>query len=265
MQIVLKDVNYNKLKNLNICIDDNSITGVVGTLGCGKTDLSLIISKKVTPDSGVISYDCDLSDNKIGVITSFSYNDMLYGNVLLFIKKYSIKYNYKMDDIDNRVLEILKMVGLNESILTKSIFNISKSEKIKVLLASILLYNPELIVLDNIVEELDNRSRTKLFKLIIKLKRFYNKTIIITSSDVNIIYELVDSLIILDNGNVLSYGNKFNVYKDSKVLNNSFISSPTIIEFTHMIEDKKKVSLGNNDCINELIKAIYREIRWYFD
>ncbi len=258
MQIVLKNISYNKFNDLNLNINTNSIIGIVGPFGCGKTDLSLLISKKISPDNGEVILDID--NNKIGIITSFSFNEMLYGSVLDFIKKYSIKYSYKIKDIDERVLEIIKMVGLKEEILSKSVFNISKSEKIKVLLSQTLLFNPELIILDNVIEELDNRSKTKLFKLIIKLKKFYNKTIIITSSNINLIYEYIDDLVILDNGNIISYGNKYDVY-NSLFKENIYLDYPMIVKFSNLLENKRDISLGNNDCINELIKAIYREFR----
>ncbi len=256
MQIELNNVKYNKLKNITLQINYNSITGIVGTLGCGKTDLSLVIAKKVKPNSGELI--CDINENKIGIITNLSYDEMLYGTSEEFLKKYAIKYNYKISDIDKRIFEIIKMVGLSETILSKPVFNISKSEKTKLLISQILLYNPELIILDNIIEELDNKSRTKLFKLIIKLKKFYNKTILISSSNVNIIYELIDNLIILDNGNLVSYGNKYDVYKN---IDNKFIDIPLILKFSKMIENNKNIKLGHNDNINELIKAIYREVR----
>lgn len=261
MQVVLKNIKYNKLDNISLTINDNKITGVIGSIGSGKTDLAMLIGKKVEPKQGSIDYSTNYSTKKIGIISNSSYEEMLDGNVNEFIRKKSIEYNYKLETIDKRVEEILKMVGLPTNILSRNVFNISKSEKIKVLLSMVLLYNPELIVLDSIIEELDSRSRTKLFKLIIKLKKFYNKTIIITSCNVDNIYEFTDDLIILDQGKVLANGNKFNIYDKEEISNNEFIPKPLTIEFKNKIKLKSNIDLGNNDSINELIKAIYREVR----
>lgn len=261
MQINIEKATYNKIKNINLQIENNKITGVVGRLGSGKTDLTLLISGYNKLEKGSIDYNKKLQDNDIGVISNFSYNDMLHGTVREFIKKDSIKYNYKINDIDKRVDDIIKMVGLSFDILNKSIFCLSNSEKIKVILSQILLYNPELIILDSVFEELDSKSRTKLFKLLIKLKKFYNKTIIITSSNVDIIYELCDNLILLDNYNVLFYGNKYEAFNNENILNNPFIIKPTVIEVKEKIKEKLGKDLGDNDSINELIKAIYREVR----
>lgn len=258
MQITLKNIKYSRLNNINLIIEDNKITGIIGSVGSGKTDLAMLIGKISNPEYGTIEYT---TQDKIGIISSFSYEEMLDGSVEDFIKSKSIRYNYKLDSIDKRVEEILKMVGLSNSILQRNVFNVSKSEKIKILLSQMLLYNPELIILDSITEELDSKSRTKLFKLIIKLKKFHNKTIIISSLKADNIYEFVDNLIILDNGKIVCSGNKFDVYNDINVINNEFISKPLTIEFKNKIKKEANIDLGNNDSINELIKAIYREVR----
>lgn len=258
MQITLKNIKYNKLNNINLIIEDNKITGIIGSVGSGKTDLSMLIGRIKDPEYGIVEYS---TEDKIGIISSFSYEEMLDGSVEDFIKSKSIKYNYKLDSIDKRVEEILKMVGLSSSILKRNVFNVSKSEKIKILLSQMLLYNPELIILDSVTEELDSKSRTKLFKLIIKLKKFHNKTIIISSLKADNIYEFVDNLIVIDNGNVVSFGNKFDVYNDTYVINNDFISKPLTVEFKNKLKNEANIDLGNNDSINELIKAIYREVR----
>ncbi len=261
MQIIFDNVKYKNFNNINFKIDDNKITGIIGPLGSGKTDLSLLIGSYLKPVSGSIIYDKKISYSNIGIISNFSFDDMLYGTVEQFIKKKSIEYKYKINSINKRIIEVLKMVGLSESILKESVFDISESEKIKVILSQILIYNPELIILDNIIEDLDAKSRTKLFKLLIKLKKFYNKTIVITSSNVDIIYEFCDNLIILYNNEILDSSDKFKVFENKDVLNNPLVMKPLVIEIKEKIKNIKNIDLGNNDSINELIKAIYRELR----
>ena len=141
MQIVLKDIKYNKLNNINLNIKDNKIVGVIGNIGSGKTDLIMLIAKQSHQETGEICY-LNGKNKRIGIISNFSYNEMLEGNVNSFIRKKTIDYNYKVESIDSRVEEIIKMIGLSSNILKEDVFNISKSEKIKVLLSQMLLYNP---------------------------------------------------------------------------------------------------------------------------
>lgn len=232
----------------NVVIDDNKITGILGPVNSGKSELSILLSKQI-------------KENKVGIISHLSYSDMLSGNIYDFIKEYAVKYNYKLEILDKRIDEVLRMVGLLSNILKKDIFNLSKSEKIKLLLCRILLYNPELIILDSVIEELDFKTKNKLFKLLIKLKKFYNKTVIITASNIDNIYELIDNLIIIYDKKVIALGNKYEVYEEKEVMNNNFIDKPIMIEFKSKLKKYGNIDIGNNDSINELIKAIYREVR----
>lgn len=258
MQIKLENVYYNKLSNINLEINDNRITGIIGNISSGKTDLCLLLSKSSNITSGTIIFE---NNEKISLLTNSLIEDMIFGNVSEFIKEKSTLYKYKLSNIDKRVEDIIKMVGLDDSVLNKDLSKVSRTEKIRVLLAQNLLYNPSLIILDNIFDELDNKEKTKLFKLFIKLKKFYNKTIVVSSNNIDEIYEFIDDLIILNDGNLMIYGDKFEVYNNESILNNNSIDKPITIWFKKVLKEKKGITLGNNDCINELIKDIYREIR----
>ena len=100
------------------------------------------------------------------------------------------------------------MLDIDENILDQSIYDISESELSKVLIASVLLYNPETIIIDEMLDSLDYNNKTKVLKLIIKLKKFFNKTIFIVTSNIDDIYEFIDDIIIIDDGKVLLYGKK---------------------------------------------------------
>ena len=258
MQIKLEKVFYNNLSNIDLEINHNRITGIIGRISSGKTDLCLLLSKYVISENGFINFS---SDERISLISNNLLEDMIIGNVKEFIKQKSIDFNYKVSNIEKRVLDIIKMVGLDSSILEKNLENVSRTEKIRILIAQNLLYNPDVIILDQVFEELDEVLKTKLFKLFIKLKKFYNKTIIIVANNVDTIYGFIDDLIILDMGNLVCYGDKFKVYEDDKVLNNVFIDKPTTIYFKKQLKKYKNIKLGNNDSINELIKDVYREVR----
>ncbi len=258
MQIKLEKISYNNLSNINLEIEHNKITGVIGGISSGKTDLCLLLSKYAKPKNGFIKFS---NDKKISLVSNFLIDDMIIGNVEEFIKEKSVKFNYKISNIDKRVQDIVKMVGIDISLLKRELSGISRTEKIRILIAQNLLYNPDVIILDNIFEELDDVEKTKLFKLFIKLKKFYDKTIIISSNNVDIIYEFIDNLIILDNNNLICYGDKYEVYNNEEVLNSIFIDKPITIFFKKELQKYKGIKLGNNDSINELIKDVYREVR----
>lgn len=219
----------------------NRIIGVVGNSGSGKSTFisNFNINKKV----GLINLDII---NKNKVIDQIEY--------------YVKKYNYRLLELEDRKNEIIKMLDIDENILDQSIYDIGESELSKVLIASVLLYNPETIIIDEMLDSLDYNNKTKVLKLIIKLKKFFNKTIFIVTSNIDDIYEFIDEIIVIDNGEVLINGNKNIIFQNYDELKERKIRIPSIVEFINKME-KNNIKLDKVDTINELIKTLYREIR----
>ena len=66
---------------------------------------------------------------------------------------------------------------------------------------------------------------------------------------------------IIDEGKILLYGNKYDIYNDNyELIKEKNIRIPTIVEFIKLMKDKG-ITLDNVDNINELIKTVYREMR----
>ena len=219
---------------------DNKIVSVVGNSGSGKS--SYINNMKINKRVGIINEET-IKCNRVK-------EQLLY---------YVNKYKYRLDLLEDRFNEIIKMLNINESILDKDMYDISESEYYKVLIGSVLLYNPEVIIFDDILCFFDEENKQKLFKLSNKLKKFFGKTIYFVTSDIDSVYEYVDIVIVIDNMKILLEGNKDDVYKNYDLLRDNKIRIPNIIEFIKEMRDNN-VYIDYVDSINELIKTIYREI-----
>ena len=223
-------------------LNTNKIIGVIGNSGSGK---SSIISKLK-------------NDKKVGIINS---NVIKCDNVKDQIEYYVREYNYRLKELQDRENEIITMLEIEEDILDKSVYSISESELYKVMIASIMLCNPDNLIFDEVLFSLDSRSKNKLLKLLMKLKKFFNKTIIIVCPNIDDIYEFIDDIIIIDEGKILLHGNKYEIYNDNyDLIKEKNIRIPTIAEFIKQMKDNG-IKLDNVDNINELIKTIYREMR----
>ena len=247
MQIKLENVSFKNLKNLTFTLNDKKITGIVSSDIKDLINLNYIISNNIK-DEGNIKYTPRFSKKSIGVISISKLDDMINGKVI----------DYIHSNIDDSLFEIL---DLNKSILEKNIKILSNTEKVKILFLKTLSENYETILINGIFEELDSSLRKKFIKIILNLKKFNNKTIIVSSTDVDIIYEFIDDLILIINSQSLTCDNKFSIYDDKEIVNNPQIRKPFVKQIEDMVYNKSNISLGKNDTINELIKAIYREIR----
>lgn len=268
MGIVLKNVTHmydehkkiKSINNISMELEDNKIYGIIGKSGSGKTTFLSLIDGIIKPTSGSILIN-DINDIKkirkeVGFVFQFPEEQFFEVNVKKEIE-FAIK-NFKISK--NKSVDALKLVGLNDTYLNKSLNELSNGEARLVAIASILIYNPKIILFDEPTIGLDYKNKKKIIKLIKLLKNRYNKTILIVSHDVDLLYELSDYLIILDNGNLIMYGDAASVYKEESLIKKYKIETPKIIKFESLVKKKKGKKLMHSKTINDLIKEVYRNV-----
>jgi energy-coupling factor transporter ATP-binding protein EcfA2 len=165
------------------------------------------------------------------------------------------KYNYKTD---KRILESLKIVGLDDSILNKKYYELKYIELKKVSLALILVYNPRVIILENYSEGLNNKDKNELIRLFRILKNKYKRIIILISKDTDFCYSISDYFYLLDKNGIVKQGNK-TLINNTELLNKLNLKTPDIVKF---INEYRKYNKEFSDYTNilDLIKAVYRDI-----
>ena len=258
------------LKDLNFEIKKNQISAIVGKSGSGKTTIIEMITSLIIPASGNIKIDnCYIEKNskivninelrfKVGLIFEFP-EEQFFNSTVQKEVEFGLKtFNYKIDEMSKRVSDALKMVGLDDSYLSRNPHTLSSGEKRKVAIASILVFNPQVIIFDEPTVGLDSNSKRNLMRLIKMLKNKYNKTIIIVTQDVDFLHKIVDYVYILEDGKVILEGDKYTVFSEVETLLKHGITVPKLVEFSHKVLKEKNIKMGYRDEINDLIKDIYR-------
>lgn len=208
-------------------------------------------------------------DGKITGITSNSVDDINYffdNNLSKKIYKISlnnIDYSCNMSVKDYllnyyKIDELLKLLNLSSKIINREVNTLSFSEKVRIEIAFAIIKDYDNIYINNVLSCFDRKTRMYFCKLIIKLKKLYNKTIIISDINIDNIFELIDNLIIINDKDVIYNDEKYEFYASNK---NNLFEKPLTIILKEEIYEKKGINIGNTDSINELIKAIYRELR----
>lgn len=260
MELKLNKVSYKDiLKEISYEFEEGKITSIISSSGSGKTILSYLISgiEKATSGEIINSY----KGREIGYIFQNAEESFIFSTVreeLIFGLR---KYNYKVELIEKRISDSLKMVGLPIEYLDRSPFELSSGEKELLSIAVVLSFNPKLIIIDDPTTYLDNKREEYLVKLIKKLKNRYNKTILIFSSDVEFISKVTDNYILLKNGKIASKGTNKELLINSDKLKKAGLEVPKVIDFISTVKKKKNIDLEATFDIKELMKDIYRNVK----
>ena len=234
MGIEIKNFSYkypledkNVLENLNLKIEKGEFWAVIGKNGSGKTTLCNAL-RRFVPDfykgevTGEIVVDGkNLKDfspkelvTKIGFVfqnpfTQISgvkdtvFEEIAYGLENLVVEK---------EKIIKRVNETLKLLEI-EHLKDKNPQEMSGGQKQRVALASIIVMDPEILVIDEPTSQLDPKGTQDIFK-IINIMAKKGKTIILVEHKLELIAEYAEKIVVLDEGKIILSG------KASEVLNN---------------------------------------------
>lgn len=264
MEIIVKNLSYKYLNNLSFSIMDGMVTGVTGR---GKT-LVLKLIQGVLGGKGTIKYNNNrlTLKNKLQVIRQIGYIDSSFNNFfsvdtveeyMLFYIQY---YKLSLKDPDKKIIDSLRIVGLNNKYLTRNISSLSSSEKKLLQLATALLINPKILLLDEPFLNLDNRNEKKLARLLDQLNDKFGINIVIASNDSEILYKYTKRIILLKDNKVLLEGDTKEIYQDVDFLISNEFEIPDIAMFVYIAKKIKNVKIDYHRDIRDLIKDIYKHV-----
>lgn len=265
MEIKLSHIKTVKLNDVSINIPSSVITGVTGT---NQEEILKVISFS-NEFSGNIYFDKervtkkkqDYYKSKIYYVPlEFNLEYPLY-TVEEYLRYFILSNSSKIVNIDEKVVGALKIVGLDKSLLKRTITTLSSSEKKWFQLSLAFLYNPEILLLENPFIYFDEKEKAKLIRILERLKDKFHKTIIITSDNQDLLYEITRYLVILKDGKLYQEGLTESIYYylfNEKELGYEL---PKIVSFIKLVEKMKKIKLDHRKDIKDLMKDIYREVK----
>ena len=237
------------LLKINLEFKMGMINGIIGSSGSGKTTLIELIKGFKKPVKGKITRRIK---RNIGIVFQ-NPEDQFFCNTVLEEIEYGLRKKGNINDI-------LSMINLDSSILSRNPLSLSSGEKRKVAIASVLALNPEVIIFDEPTIGLDSSSKKDLIKLIRSIKNDYKRTVIIVTRDADLIYEIADYIYVMDKALKVLEGTKSEVF-NSPIFKKLDVKAPKIIEFEKLVLKRKNIKLRQSDNVNDLIKEVYRHVK----
>ncbi len=201
------------VKNINVSLPEKCLLQVLGPNGSGKTTFLKTILGLLKPLSGRIYFkDIDISLKPEIVSKVFGYVPQIFTptyfpypiTVKEFVETAYMLYRFRWPrvrsskNVEDRVRSVLKLVGLDESLWDKNIWKLSGGQRQRVLIARALVYEPEVLVLDEPLASVDPSGRASIAELIGDLTK--QVTVIVSSHDPTILLRHTSYVLLLGNG-----------------------------------------------------------------
>ena len=257
MEIKIKIKN----KTFSFTICEKSIHGIMGSYREELVDAICLrdFPVEMRMNGKLLNYEeMRQYKEKIGFVSSvmdpicFRYKVYEYLYQKMKTSRFSIK------DPRKKVIDTLKVVGLDISYLNRDIQELSSSERKLIQIGSVLMFNPEIIVMINPFENFDRKTRKRIFSLIQKMKDHYDKTILFVSNDSDFLYQYTYYLIIAKNG-ILLEGETNAVFQQVDFLKKNRISIPEAVELTYLFR-KKGMNIDYHKDLRDIMKDIYKHV-----
>lgn len=226
--------------NLSLSIKKGIFTTILGNNGCGKSTLVRLLTGLEKSNGsifidGIIIDESNLSfiRRKIGVVFENPDNTLISETVMEDLAFPLENLNCSRDYIYSKINEISKYLGIGH-LLNRCPRDLSGGEKQLVGLGCALITGPELLILDEAFSMVDSLSKINMLKLLKRIKRDYNVTILNITHDIE---ESVygDDIIVINNGSVVIHDSKINVYKQEKELNNLGFELPFMVSLSNKL------------------------------
>ena len=266
MQISLKDVSYTYnyktpyarevLKDINLNVEEGSYTVIIGKTGSGKSTLIEHINGLLLPTHGEVLVNNVLITNPkskkekrelakklkvlrqdVAVLFQFSEQQLFETSVLKDIIFAPLNYGISEERAISKAKELIKLVGLDESYLDKSPFELSGGEMRKVALCGVLALEPKVLILDEPTVALDYKSREEIMTMVKKLKDELNMTIVLISHNMNYVLEYADKVFVLKNGKINFKGTVEELFADEKLLKENSLEQPELLKFYNKLQE----------------------------
>lgn len=200
------------LRNISLVVEEGEMVLLCGPTGCGKTTLLRQMKKENSPIGtrvGSIYFDQKEMDSvpslitakEIGIVFQDPENQIVTSSVWHELAFSLENFNYSTCEIRKKVAEMASFFGI-EDWLNISIHELSGGQKQLVNLASILLLQPRLLLLDEPTAQLDPIAAREFLQMIYRINQEFNTTIVIIEHRLEEVFPIVDRVVIVEDGKI---------------------------------------------------------------
>jgi len=237
------------LSDVSLTIEDGSYTALIGHTGSGKSTILQLLNGLLVPSQGSVRVFDTLitstSKNKdirqirkqVGLVFQFAENQIFEETVLKDVAFGPQNFGVSEEDAEKIAREKLALVGIDESLLNRSPFELSGGQMRRVAIAGILAMEPAVLVLDEPAAGLDPLGRKELMNLFKKLHQS-GMTIVLVTHLMDDVAEYANQVYVMEKGRLVKGGKPSDVFQDVVFMEEVQLGVPKITAFCKRLADR---------------------------
>ena len=224
---------HKAINGMSFEIHHGESVGIIGANGAGKSTLLMLLMGVLFPCQGEVRVGEVLVTKKtlpvirqrMGMVFQDPDDQLFMTTVYDDVAFGPRNYNLEEKEVEKRVLQALELVGILH-LKDRAPFKLSGGEKRAAAIASVLSMQPDILVMDEPTSALDPKSRRRLMKLL----DGFEHTKIITSHDLDMVYELCTRAIVIKNGEVAADGPTSEILVNAELMDACGLEMPLALQ-----------------------------------
>lgn len=226
------------VENVNLSVEKGAFVGVIGHTGSGKSTLIQMLNGLIRPTSGQVLLNGEDIWAKpkeirrvrfqVGMVFQYPeyqlFEETVYKDIAFGPKNMGLD----AEEIDRRVRDAAAFVGLHETLLDKSPFELSGGQKRRVAIAGVIAMEPKVLVLDEPTAGLDPQGRDAILAQIQAYHRAKGAAVVLVSHSMEEIARNVDRIVVLSDGKVYMEGTPKQVFARAHELEQVGLDVPQV-------------------------------------
>ncbi|AOA03280.1 energy-coupling factor ABC transporter ATP-binding protein [Carnobacterium maltaromaticum] len=253
------------LYDIDLEIKTGSFTALVGHTGSGKSTILQHLNALMKPTEGKVTIgDREIfpeTNNKnlkgirkkVGIVFQFPEAQLFEETVEKDICFGPMNFGVPEEDAKVLAKEMLTLVGLDDTYLERSPFDLSGGQMRRVAIAGVLAMEPEVLVLDEPTAGLDPKGRKDMMEMFHQLYVTKGLTIVLVTHQMDDVADYADQMIVLEGGTIVKKGLPTEIFKETEWLEEKQLGVPTAVSFGNLLKEKKGIDLGELPITTELL------------
>ncbi|WP_341515456.1 ATP-binding cassette domain-containing protein [Mesomycoplasma ovipneumoniae] len=273
-------IEIKALDNVSVEINQGEFIAIIGQTGSGKTTFIQHMNALLLPDKGQVEYfyfDQEAKTEKklvverprflkskfkfinqirrrVGVVFQFAEYQLFEQTIEKDIIFGAVSMGVNKEEAKKKAAEMIKLVGLDETFLDKSPFELSGGQKRRVAIAGILAMDPDIIFFDEPTAGLDPQGSVKMLEILDTLNK-KGKTIILATHDLDSVLEWTKRCIFFKDGKIIYDGETYPILDNNQFLIENQMLPTNLLNFREKLV-KIGYPISKVKSIEELISQI---------